>query len=83
MVCFFARFELYSIRTGYRFRSPVCSEFLGAPAAVQNHTLQLEMSLAAWNTAEGTFFTALMQDITRRTWPEHALREGEQQRGQL
>jgi PAS domain S-box-containing protein len=38
----------------------------------------LEMSLAAWQTAEGSFFTAIMQDISERKRVEEALRQANQ-----
>ncbi len=38
----------------------------------------LELSLATWKTGEGSFFTALMHDITQRRQFEEALREANQ-----
>lgn len=38
----------------------------------------LQMSLATWKTGEGTFFTALMHDISQRRQSEEALREAKQ-----
>jgi len=38
----------------------------------------LELSLTTWKTEEGTFFTALMRDITERRRVQEALREANQ-----
>jgi PAS domain S-box-containing protein len=38
----------------------------------------LELSLATWKTGEGSFFTALMHDISQRKQTEEALREAKQ-----
>lgn len=37
--------------------------------------IPVELSLAAWSTKEGTFFTGILRDITRRKQAEEALRE--------
>jgi PAS domain S-box-containing protein len=62
-----------------RLRTTGESPLLGHPIALQGlrrdgSELDVELSLAAWQTEAGTFYSGILRDITERKWAEDEIR---------
>ena len=62
-----------------RLRTTGESHLLGPPVALQGlrqdgSEFDVELSLATWQTEEGTFYSGILRDITERKWAEDEIR---------